>query len=212
VLANKFDEIRLAEKYGEMAFEAQKSFNEKFWNDEKGCLFDVVDASGVDASLRPNQVIAVALDFTMLSGDRCEKIVDVVQHELLTPYGLRTLVRSDPRYKGVYVGDRRSRDQAYHNGTVWPWLLGPFTTAFLKVKGHGDFRLEYALKNFILPLFTRQIFEAGLGTLSEIFDGDAPHAPRGCVAQAWSVAEPLRAYVEDVIRVRPKYEKEVLQT
>ena len=211
LLANKFDEIRLAEKYGEMAFEAQKSFNEKFWDDEKGCLFDVVDDAGVDASLRPNQVIAVALDFTMLSNDRSERIVDVVQHELLTPYGLRTLARSDPRYKGVYVGDRRSRDQAYHNGTVWPWLLGPFTTAFLKVKGHGDFRLEYALKNFILPLFTQQIFEAGLGTLSEIFDGDAPHAPRGCVAQAWSVAEPLRAYVEDVLRSKPEYEEEVLQ-
>jgi predicted glycogen debranching enzyme len=212
LLANKFDEIRLAEKYEKMTFEAQKSFNAKFWNDEKRSLFDVVDVSSVDASLRPNQVIAAALDFTMLGKDRCEKIVDVMQHELLTPYGLRTLARSDPRYKGMYVGDRRSRDQAYHNGTVWPWLLGPFTTAFLKVKGHGDFRLEYALKNFILPLFTRQIFEAGLGTLSEIFDGDAPHAPRGCVAQAWSVAEPLRAYVEDVIRVRPKYEKEVLQT
>ena len=211
LLANRFDETRLAEKYGEMAFEAQKSFNEKFWDDEKGCLFDVVNDTGVDASLRPNQVIAVALDFTMLSNDRSERIVDVVQHELLTPYGLRTLARSDPRYKGMYVGDRRSRDQAYHNGTVWPWLLGPFTTAFLKVKGHGDFRLEYALKNFILPLFTRQIFEAGLGTLSEIFDGDAPHAPRGCVAQAWSVAEPLRAYVENVLRNKPEYEEEVLQ-
>ena len=111
----------------------------------------------------------------------------------------------------MYVGDRRSRDQAYHNGTVWPWLLGPFVTAFLKTKGHGEFRLEYALKTFLLPLLTQQIFEAGLGTLSEIFDGDAPHAPRGCVAQAWSVAEPLRTYLEDVIRVRPKYEKEVLQ-
>jgi glycogen debranching enzyme len=129
----------------------------------------------------------------------------------LTPFGLRTLVQGDTRYRGMYVGDRRSRDEAYHNGTVWSWLLGPFATAFLKAKGHGDLRVEYALKNFILPLFKQQIFEAGLGTLSEIFDGDPPHTPRGCVAQAWSVAEPLRAYVEDVLRVRPKYEKEVLQ-
>jgi predicted glycogen debranching enzyme len=211
LLARKFGEESLAEKYGEMGFEARKSFNEKFWNSENGCLFDVVAASGVDASLRPNQIIAVALDFTLLDNDKSEQVVDVVQHELVTPYGLRTLARSDPRYKGMYVGDRRSRDQAYHNGSVWPWLLGPFTTAFLKAKGHGDFRLEYTLKTFLLPLFTQQISEAGLGTLSEIFDGDAPHAPRGCVAQAWSVAEPLRAYVEDVMRVRPEYEEEVLQ-
>ncbi len=167
--------------------------------------------TGADATLRPNQIIAAALDFTMLDNDRSERIVDAVQRELLTAYGLRTLARSDPRYRGMYVGDRRSRDQAYHNGTVWPWLLGPFITAFLKTKGHGDFNREYALKNFILPLFTQQIFQACLGTLSEIFDGDAPHAPRGCIAQAWSVAEPLRAYVEDVMQVRPKYEKEVLQ-
>jgi glycogen debranching enzyme len=111
----------------------------------------------------------------------------------------------------MYIGDRLSRDSAYHNGTVWPWLLGPFITAFLKVKGQEELWLEYALKNYLLPLFTGQIFNAGLGTLSEIYDGDEPHAPRGCVAQAWSVAEPLRAYVEDVVRLRPKYEKEVLQ-
>jgi predicted glycogen debranching enzyme len=210
-LAKKFEEVSLAEKYAGMAREARESFNAKFWDGEGDCLFDVVTAWGVDASLRPNQIIAVALDFTMLNNDKSEQIVDVVQRELVTPYGLRTLARSDSRYRGMYVGDRRSRDQAYHNGTVWPWLLGPFTTAFLKAKGHGEFGLEYALKNFLLPLFTQQICEAGLGTLSEIFDGDAPHAPRGCVAQAWSVAEPLRAYVEGMMRIRPKYEKEVLQ-
>jgi glycogen debranching enzyme len=134
-----------------------------------------------------------------------------VTRELLTPYGLRTLARGDIRYKGVYAGNRLSRDQAYHNGTVWPWLLGSFITAFLKVKGQGDLRLEYALKNFLSPLVTHQIFEAGLGTLSEIFDGEPPHAPRGCVAQAWSVAEPLRAYVEDIMQIEPKYEKDVLR-
>jgi predicted glycogen debranching enzyme len=211
LLASRFEEASLAGKYAQMASATQKSFNEKFWNSEGGCLFDVITASGVDASIRPNQIIAVALDFTMLDEYKNERVVDAVQRDLLTPYGLRTLARSDSRYKGVYKGDRRSRDQAYHNGTVWPWLLGPFTTAFLKVKGHGKFSAELAMKNFLLPLFTQQIFEAGLGTLSEIFDGDAPHTPRGCVAQAWSVAEPLRAYVEDIMQVRPKYEKEVLQ-
>jgi len=207
-LANKFDEISLAEKYAEMAFEAQKSFNEKFWNRESGCLFDVVAASGVDALLRPNQIIAVALDFTMLDYDKSEQIVDVVQRELVTPYGLRTLARSDSRYKGMYVGDRRSRDQAYHNGTVWAWLLGPYITACRKTRISSD----YELKKSLMSLFTQQITKAGLGTISEVFDGDTPHTPRGCIAQAWSVAEPLRAYIEDIMLIRPKYEKKVLQT
>ena len=212
LLANKFEELSLADKCAEVASAAKKSFNAKFWNNENGCLLDVLEPSDVDVSLRPNQIIAASLDFTMLDNERSEQVVNVVQSELMTPYGLRTLARSDPRYKGKYFGDRLSRDNAYHNGTAWPWLLGPFVTAFLKVKGQGELWLEYALQNFLLPLFTQQILEAGLGTLSEIFDGDEPYAPRGCVAQAWSVAEPLRAYVEDIRRIRPKYEKEVLQT
>jgi predicted glycogen debranching enzyme len=210
LLALRFGEKSLAEKYAGMAGKAKESFNEKFWNGEGNCLFDVLAESGADASLRPNQIIAASLDFAVLDSDKVEQVVDAVQRELLTPYGLRTLTRSDSRYRGMYVGDRRSRDQAYHNGTAWPWLLGPFTTAFLKVKGQADYRLD-ALKNFILPLFKEQIYQAGLGTLSEIYDGEPPHAPRGCVAQAWSVAEPLRAYVEDVMQVKPRYEREVLQ-
>jgi predicted glycogen debranching enzyme len=207
LLANKFEETSLAAKYAGIAREARKSFNEKFWNGKKGCLFDVVEAAGADASLRPNQVIAVALDFTMLDNDKSEQVVDVVHRELLTPFGLRTLARGDTRYRGMYVGDRRSRDQAYHNGTVWPWLLGPYVTASLKAKSNS----EYQLKNCLMPLFTQQITQAGLGTISEVFDGDPPHTPRGCIAQAWSIAEPLRAYVEDVLQLRPKHEKEVLQ-
>jgi predicted glycogen debranching enzyme len=208
LLANKFEETSLAEKYAEIAREAQESFNKKFWNGESGCLFDVVEASGVDAALRPNQIIAAALDFTMLDTDRSKQVVDVVHRELLTPFGLRTLARGDTRYTGMYVGDRRSRDQAYHNGTVWPWLLGPYVTAFRKAKNNS----EHKLKNHLIPLFTQQITQAGLGTINEIFDGDPPHTPRGCIAQAWSVAEPLRVYVEDGLQVRPKHEKEVLQT
>jgi glycogen debranching enzyme len=128
----------------------------------------------------------------------------------VTPNGLRTLAPTDQKYVGKYYGERRSRDQAYHNGTVWPWLLGPFVTALLKTKGYRRKWVEYA-KKLLLALFTHQIQEAGLGTLGEIFDGDAPYVSRGCIAQAWSVAEPFRAYVEDISQIRPRYEKEVLQ-
>jgi predicted glycogen debranching enzyme len=211
ILANKFKEKSEAEKYAHIAEKAKESFAEKFWNAEKQFLFDAISENEKDSSLRPNQIIAAALDFTMLDKARSEKIVDIVQRELLTPYGLRTLARNDPKYIGVYAGDRKSRDKAYHNGTVWPWLLGPFTKAYLKTKGYADFRREYAVKNFLLPLFTEQIFRAGLGTISEIFDGEPPHTPRGCIAQAWSIAEPFRAYVEDIMQIRPKYEREILE-
>jgi len=210
LLANKFEEKSEAEKYVRLAENAMKSFIEGFWGSEKNCLFDVVREHGKDDSLRPNQIIVVVSDFTMLDNVKNEKIVDTVHRGLLTPYGLRTLARNDPRYIGVYAGDRRNRDKAYHNGTAWPWLLGAFTTAFLKTKGYAEYRREYALKNFLLPLFTEQVFKAGLGTISEIFDGEPPHTPRGCIAQAWSIAEPFRAYVEDVMQARPKYEKKVL--
>jgi glycogen debranching enzyme len=175
-------------------------------------LYDVVDEHELDASLRPNQIIAVALDFTMLDDAKNQRVIDVVHNELLTPCGLRTLASNDPRYVGVYSGDRASRDRAYHNGTVWPWLLGPLTTAFLKVNGYAELQREYAFQNFLRPLFTQKVLEAGLGTLGEIFDGEPPYTSRGCIAQAWSVAEPLRAYVEDFLQVRPKYEKKVLQS
>ncbi|MEM2242823.1 MAG: amylo-alpha-1,6-glucosidase [Candidatus Bathyarchaeia archaeon] len=211
LLAKKFKETSIAEEFALLAEKARVSFNEKFWNPAKNCLFDVVDKHGVgDPSVRPNQILAVSLDFTVLDRAKAKKVLEVVRRELLTPYGLRTLAKGDPRYLGVYQGDRRSRDLAYHNGTVWPWLIGPFTTAYLKVEGYGDYTREYAFKNFLAPLFTEKLFEAGLGSISEIFDGDPPHKPRGCIAQAWSVAEPFRAYVEDVMLLRPKCEREVL--
>ena len=207
ILANRFKEMSEAEKYAQMAEKARESFVEKFWKPERNCLFDVVGKYGNDESLRPNQIVAVALDFTMLDSVKNEKLVDTVHREFLTPYGLRTLSKNDPKYIGVYAGDRRSRDRSYHNGTVWPWLLGPFTTAFLKTKGCAEYRREYALKNFLLPLFTEQMFKIGLGTIGEVFDGEPPHKPRGCISQAWSIAEPFRAYVEDIMQNRPKYEK-----
>ena len=211
LLAGKFNEENEAKTYAQIAEKTRKSFAEKFWNAGKGCLYDVVGEQESDDSLRPNQILAVALDFNMLDVARNQKAVDVVQRELLTPYGLRTLGREDSRYVGVYVGNRRSRDNAYHNGTVWPWLLGPFITAFLKTRGYVESGREYALKYFLKPLFDEKVFERGLGTLSEVFDGDPPHASRGCISQAWSVAEPFRAFVEDVMQVRPRCETEVLQ-
>lgn len=209
LLANRFREPSFAENCRLMAEKARASFVEKFWNAEKKCLFDVVNGRERDGSFRPNQILAVSLDFVMLDDLRRESVVDAVHRELLTPYGLRTLERSDPRYVGVYVGDRRSRDRAYHNGAVWPWLIGPFATAYLKVKGHADFRREFMWKNFLSSL-TGQVFEAGLGSVSEVFDGDPPHLPRGCIAQAWSVAELLRTYVEDVLLIRPSFERDVM--
>jgi predicted glycogen debranching enzyme len=206
-LSKKSERQSEAEKYARMANRARVSFAPKFWNAEKDCLFDTIRENERDGSFRPNQIIAVALDFPMLDNDMNESIVDSVHRELLTPFGLRTLACNDQRYVGVYAGDRRKRDRAYHNGTVWPWLLGPFITAFLKVKGHDSLRRDYVMKNFLEPLFTKHILGMKLGTTSEIFDGDPPHAPRGCILQAWSVAEPLRAYVEDVMCVRPKYEQ-----
>jgi predicted glycogen debranching enzyme len=201
LLANNFDEKALAEKYAAMADKTSKSFNEKFWNTKAGCLFDVLESDGVDVSFRPNQIFAVSLDFTMLGKDRSEQVVNMVNRELATPYGLRTLALSDPKFVGKCFGDRLSRDAAYHNGTIWPWLLGPFITAFLKVKGYRAESREYAMKNLVLPLFSTGIKQAGLGTLSEIFDCDSPNTPRGCISQAWSVAEPLRAYIEDILLI-----------
>jgi predicted glycogen debranching enzyme len=207
LLAAHFKEQNLAEKYSMMAQKTKESFEEKFWNAEKNCLFDVLEESGPDSTLRPNQIIAVSLDFTMLNQERNRKIVEFVQGEFLTPCGLRTLSRSDPRYKGVYNGIMSVRDQAYHNGAVWPWLLGPFISGYLKAWGNAAENMEFIMKNFVQALFEKQIYTSGLGTISEIFEGDPPHKPRGCISQAWSVAEPLRAYIEDVLQIRPKFEK-----
>jgi predicted glycogen debranching enzyme len=211
LLAKRFGIGGEAERYAVLAETTEKAFAEKFWDKERNCLFDVVGESWRDSSLRPNQILAVSLDFTMLDTVRNEKIVDVVQRELLTPFGLRTLARNDSKYVGVYAGDRGKRDRAYHNGTIWPWLLGPFVTAFLKTNGYVEFRRKYVWENFLSSLLTKQVYEAGLGSLGEIFDGEPPHAPRGCIAQAWSVAEPLRAYLEDVVMIRSKFENEVLR-
>jgi predicted glycogen debranching enzyme len=211
LLAKRFNQADKAENYDVMAEKARESFVEKFWNQKNGCLFDVVNKDGADSSLRPNQIIACSLDFPILDRIKAEKIVDVVRKRLWGQYGLKTLPETDPRYIGKYLGDWTHRDSAYHNGTVWAWLLGPFTTAFLKTKNHEQHWRKFAFKSFLQPLFREEPHRAGLGTISEIFDGNEPHLPRGCISQAWSVAEPLRAYVEDVALKRPPHEKEVLE-
>jgi predicted glycogen debranching enzyme len=211
LLAKRFNQPDKAETYRCMAEKAKESFLELFWSPENGYLSDVINNGGADSTLRPNQLIAVSLDFPLLDGAKSEGVVEAVWKRLWGKYGLRTLPETDPRYSGKYLGDWRQRDCAYHNGTVWAWLLGPFTTAFLKTKHHEESWRKFTFNNFLQPLFQTQLSQAGLGTISEIFDGDEPHFPRGCIAQAWSVAEPLRAYVEDVALIRPPHEK-VLET
>lgn len=211
LLATHINQKGEAEKYSGMAEKAKKSFLGKFWNPNEGCLYDVIQNEHKDSSIRPNQVIAVALDFTMLDDAKAEQMVETVGKKLWGRYGLRTLARSDSRYVRGYKGDRTQRDRAYHNGTVWAWSIGPFVTAFLKTKKHAQKWRSFVFENFLKPLFQEETFRAGLGTISEIFDGDPPHEPDGCIAQAWSVAEPLRAYVEDVALKRPPYEQRIFE-
>ena len=193
-LAQKFGDKSGQKQYKEMATRARRSFNELFWNEATACLYDVVNTDERDASIRPNQVLAVSLSHSMVPKARAKSILRVVERELLTPRGLRTLSPRDSRYVGRYEGDPRSRDGSYHQGTVWPWLMGSYITAYGKTFGEKEgrrFATEW-LKNF-----DDHLREACLGQISEIFDGDPPHTPRGCVAQAWSVAELLRTAIEN---------------
>jgi len=207
LLAKHFGQNADGEKYAFMAEKAKKSFNDLFWDGQGGYLADVVKGDLKDWSLRPNQILAVSLDFCMLDKDKSKSIVDIGWRRLWGKYGCRTVDSLAPLYIGQYEGDWAQRNRAYHNGTVWAWLTGPFVTSFLKVYGYEKDRRDYALGNFLKPLFTEEVYRAGLGTISEIFDGDEPHMPRGCISQAWSVAEPLRAYIEDIQRKRPEYEE-----
>jgi predicted glycogen debranching enzyme len=193
--AARFGEPAAQKRYAELATVARWSFNRLFWNESAGCLYDVVEGATPDASIRPNQILAVSLNHSMLARGRAQAVVEVVRRELLTPYGLRTLAPGDARYAGQYSGDQRARDGAYHQGTVWPWLLGPFLTAYVHVNG-GTRQARRQAAKWLEPL-RGHLREAGLGQVSEIFDGDPPHRPRGCIAQAWSIAELLRAAVEE---------------
>ncbi len=192
-IADRAGQADFAEGCRTRAVQAQTSFREQFWNPDTHSLFDVIGPDGrPDASLRPNQIFAVSLPFPVMDGDEAKSIVEVVSEHLLTPFGLRTLAPGSPDYHPHYgPGDGMARDGAYHQGTVWPWLLGAFCDAHLKV--YGDKAKTRALLDTLL---TTGLTEYGIGTLAEIFDAEAPYAPNGCPAQAWSVAEVLRAYVK----------------
>jgi predicted glycogen debranching enzyme len=200
-LAKEFGDEKGGKHYGEMAALVKQSFNRLFWNEAAGCLYDVIDGDARDGSIRPNQIFTVSLRHSMVSIERSKQVVEVVERELLTPYGLRSLAPGDPQYRGRYEGDQRSRDGAYHQGTVWAWLMGPFISAYIKVNGRTKESREKAAQRLVS--FREHLSDAGLGQVSEIFDGDPPHRPRGCIAQAWSVAELLRVAVQDVLGVRP---------
>jgi predicted glycogen debranching enzyme len=194
-LAAKLDDAEKQVRFSEMADIASRSFNGQFWNQDGECLFDVVNGAESDASIRPNQIFAVSLKHSMLDAIRARKVTDNVEAELLTPVGLRSLSPSDPKYVGVYAGSPAERDAAYHQGTVWAWLIGPFIDAYGKTH-QGDKNLELRVEQMVSGLRSH-LNEAMLGQISEIFDGDPPHAPRGCGAQAWSVAELLRVLVNN---------------
>jgi predicted glycogen debranching enzyme len=168
------------------------SFAEVFWDEENKCLADYVNENGPDFSIRPNQIIATALPFSPLTRAQAKYIVRRVRDELLTPYGLRTLSPKDSRYKPFYRGSLRERDEAYHQGTVWPWLLGPFVEAFLGVADDPVKAATY-FEHYLKELYTTHLKTHGLLQISEIFDASSPHKPNGCIAQAWSVGEVIRA-------------------
>ncbi|MDY3562230.1 amylo-alpha-1,6-glucosidase, partial [Gemmata sp. JC673] len=182
-------EKTVADVVARHAARCRESFNRRFWYEPGEHLYDVIDGpdGGADPALRPNQVFAIALDHPVLDRERWRPVLNAVREQLLTPVGLRSLAPGHPDYKPQYFGDLRARDAAYHQGTVWGWLVGPFTDAWLKV--HPDDR---AAPHEFLAGFRRHLGEACVGSISEVFDAEPPHTPRGCVAQAWSVAEVLR--------------------
>jgi predicted glycogen debranching enzyme len=186
----------------EIAERAHENFNRLFWNEELECLYDVVDGEKRDASIRPNQIFAASLRHPLVDSERARKILMAVEKHLLTPLGLRSLAPSDPNYRPMFGGNAESRDSAYHQGTVWPWLMGPFITAYLKVHRHSSEAVAKA-KSVLRP-FEEHLRTAGLGHISEVADGNAPHRPGGCIAQAWSVGELLRAIAEVVLMTVPR--------
>jgi predicted glycogen debranching enzyme len=179
-----------ARPYGDLAGRASESFNRRFWYAAGGHLYDLVDGEqGDDPALRPNQVFAIALEHPVLDPGRWAPVMEVVTEHLLTPVGLRSLAPDHPDFKAQYYGDLRSRDAAYHQGTVWGWLIGPYVDAWLKVYPDRQGEVRHLLDGQVAHLG-----EAGLGPVSEIFDAVPPFTPRGCIAQAWSVAELLRLW------------------
>jgi predicted glycogen debranching enzyme len=200
-LADQFGETAYAEQCRQDRTLAITSFRERFWYRTGGYLLDVVDGpTGDDASLRPNQIFALALDDQLVTDSQAKQILQLMKERLLTPVGLRTLAPEDIRFCGSYEGGVSVRDSAYHQGTVWPFLLGPFVTAWVKTYGNSAAVRRDA--RMFLEGLSEHLEDGCVGQVSEIFDGQLPHRPRGCFAEAWSVAEPLRALIEDIGVVR----------
>jgi len=195
-----------AAEYSILAGTVKAAFNRRFWNEEQGCCFDVVADDGADASVRPNQLLAVSLPYPVLDVARHAAVVEKARGELLTPLGVRTLSPKDSRYQGRYLGNVESRDRAYHMGAAYPWLLGPLVTAYVRINGRGEKALGTGREMIAgcLGYLRRQ----GMGQICELFDGDAPHRPGGAVASARSIAEILRCYAEDILDAGPAPEAE----
>jgi len=187
--------------YSDLIPEVARSYQHFFWDEKRGCLYDVIDGDKKDGKLRPNQLLAVSLPFSMLSREQGLLVFNKVWQELYATYGIRSLSPDDPDYCGIYVGDRVQRDGCYHQGTAWSWLIGPFVTACRRAHSYSPASRKQAAR-FIEP-FYNHLREHGVGYISEIFDGNEPVMPRGCFAQAWGVAEVLRACVEDVLEIEP---------
>ncbi|MGE5474485.1 MAG: amylo-alpha-1,6-glucosidase [Ignavibacteriales bacterium] len=183
--------------YTEASKIVKDSFIKEFWNEEKKCLYDVVDNNSKDGKIRPNQIIAASLSFPIIEGEKAKKVVNTVWKHLYTAYGLRSLSPEDPEYKGIYIGDMLRRDSAYHQGTVWSWLIGHFIRAYRRTEDYSE-KSRVTAKQ-MLEAFKDHLGDACVGSVSEIFDGNEPLIPRGAVSQAWGVAEVLRSYVEDVL-------------
>lgn len=195
-LCEKFDED--ASAYRTRANQVKESFNAKFWDSSNQCLFDVVDGDEPDDHIRPNQIYAVSLPFSLLPEEQEKAVVALVEKELFVGCGLRSLAPDHPDYHGIYCGALAKRDAAYHQGTAWGFLLGGFFSAYMKVNHHSSSAAENAVR--MLEPVRKHLSDSGcIGSISEIFDGDTPHNPRGCYAQAWSVGEVLRCYCEDIL-------------
>lgn len=195
-LCEKFDED--ASAYRTRAEQVKESFNAKFWDSSNQCLFDVVDGDEPDDHIRPNQIYAVSLPFSLLPEEQEKAVVALVEKELFVGCGLRSLAPDHPDYHGIYCGALAKRDAAYHQGTAWGFLLGGFFSAYMKVNHHSSSAAANAVR--MLEPVRKHLTDSGcIGSISEIFDGDAPHNPRGCYAQAWSVGEVLRCYCEDIL-------------
>ena len=195
-LCEKFDED--ASAYRTRAEQVKESFNAKFWDSANQCLFDVVDGDEPDDHIRPNQVYAVSLPFSLLPEEQEKAVVALVEKELFVGCGLRSLAPDHPDYHGIYCGALAKRDAAYHQGTAWGFLLGGFFSAYMKVNHHSSSAAANAVR--MLEPVRKHLTDSGcIGSISEIFDGDTPHNPRGCYAQAWSVGEVLRCYCEDIL-------------